>query len=270
MCGETRVKWLRVDLAALFALIWLVLMCIVPKTPPQAPIPHLPKLSFEEENAQKIVGFIHIATIGQWKLIAKDMLNTTMNSQLFGMKNTRMFVNLIGEDYLTQILPTHEKLNYIRSSRIALVGEEATLNLLRDYCYENPTSIVWYGHSKGTRRSSSFGEQWDWRKYMEYYVIEKGHQCVEHLQSGEYDTCGASFSRKPSKHYSGNFWMARCDYVNTLPNFLDFYWSWPFNGYLYVELWIGKNLNPKRAFNCHDTTRGRPHYSTRFPRSSTL
>ncbi len=74
-----------------------------------------------------------------------------MQSQLFGLENTEMIINLIGLDYRSNVLPQHKKLHYVRSTPVPTVGEESTLTLVRDYCKGDPSSIVWYFHSKGTR-----------------------------------------------------------------------------------------------------------------------
>ena len=67
---------------------------------------------------------------------------------------------------------------------------------------------VCYIHHKGVS-SGTVG----WRKYMEYWNIEKWKECVSKLDEG-YDTCGASFlNNPPHPFYAGNFFWAKASYL---------------------------------------------------------
>jgi hypothetical protein len=73
-----------------------------------------------------------------------------------------------------------------------------------------------YIHNKGsyTRTSSNFL----WRKYLEYFCIERWRDCYEKLSEG-YETCGAGYLREEENipnynFYAGNFFWAKSSYVN--------------------------------------------------------
>jgi hypothetical protein len=51
------------------------------------------------------------------------------------------------------------------------------------------------------------------RHFLDCYVLNP--QCIDALEEG-FDTCGWRLSPLPSPHYSGNYWWARCEYVNNL------------------------------------------------------
>ena len=54
-----------------------------------------------------------------------------------------------------------------------------------------------------------------WRKYMEYFNLERWRDCVEVLT--EHETCGVELQSEDS-HYSGNFWWATSEYIRRLPD----------------------------------------------------
>lgn len=57
------------------------------------------------------------------------------------------------------------------------------------------------------------GGHQNWRKYMQYWNIEKWQECVAKLDEG-YDTCGAAFlNNPPHPFYAGNFYWAKASYL---------------------------------------------------------
>jgi len=133
--------------------------------------------------------------------------------------------------------------------------EQATLSSLFEWCGANPGALVAYLHDKGVRRGPEdvtiFLRQWDWRRLHEYFVVEVPQGCVKALGEG-FQTCGVAAASldaagAPRPHYSGNFWWARCDYVNTLPHPWTF-WVDFMDGFISPEVWIGARA--PRMFNC--------------------
>ena len=78
---------------------------------------------------------------------------------------------------------------------------------------------------------------------MEYYVIDKWKQCLHHLD--EYNCVGVKVRQKPLPHFSGNFWWANADYLQTLDH--NFLFTRGFERKVDRELWIGtgKDFKPK-------------------------
>jgi hypothetical protein len=108
--------------------------------------------------------------------------------------------------------------------------EEPTLTLLHQYCKqpEHEDHLVFYMHSKGVTKDNAeyvflcmlvciniqcsahtsyraWSKVMFWRKYLEYYVIERPEYCIAALQTGQASTCGVDLANDRS-HYSGNFW----------------------------------------------------------------
>lgn len=94
--------------------------------------------------------------------------------------------------------------------------ERLTLESLRSFAKAD--DFILYVHSKGVKYTDT---QWlqlvgDWRRYMSYHTIKDWRKCVQFLENGS-EVVGANFQTEPERHFSGNFWWARGDYIRTLP-----------------------------------------------------
>ncbi len=143
-----------------------------------------------------------------------------------------------------------------------------TMKWVRDYSKENPGDYILFFHTKGISHYDLPTE--DWRRYMEYFVIWNWKDCIAKLKEG-YDCCGVMWNSKTVwgnfPHFSGAFWWATTDYINTLNHsYLDLEWKY------YREFWIGSNPDCK-AFEFHNSRmndieafqQARSHYSVRYP-----
>jgi len=110
---------------------------------------------------------------------------------------------------------------------------------------------VLYIHHKGVKSQTT-----TWRKYMEYWNIEKWKECVSKLDEG-YDLCGAAFlNNPPHPFYAGNFFWARASYLRKCKrlkspvdnNFQPQFSGQPHHRYDY-ECWHGSG-NPN-AYDMH-------------------
>ena len=77
---------------------------------------------------------------------------------------------------------------------------------------------MWYIHTKGVTAPNNPNQR-DWRKYMEYFTIERYEDCIKALET--YDVCGVNWHPPlwdvKNYHFSGNFWWARAEYIKNLP-----------------------------------------------------
>jgi hypothetical protein len=157
-------------------------------------------------------------------------------------------------------------------------NEPVTLAALAEWCAEAPaTRVAIYIHDKGVRDSPSdvtrFLREWDWRKLHEYFLLERPQGCFRALLGGNADACGVNRVEQSESggYYSGNFWMARCDFIVALPPPLDYIYK-P-NPHVSPELWIGMlptavvsaRGRPARLFNCFDSAID--HYASEFSRA---
>ena len=145
-----------------------------------------------------------------------------------------------------------------------------SLKWIRDYSAKNPDDYIMFFHTKGITKKNKATE--DWRRYMEYFVIENWKDCIEKLDEG-FDACGVMWNSDTVygyyPHFSGQFFWARCDYINTLDHtFLDK--DWRYAG----EFWIGQTKRGARIYEFHNSRMNDKekfavcgsHYSVEYPR----
>jgi hypothetical protein len=144
------------------------------------------------------------------------------------------------------------------------------------------TTVVFYFHSKGvskydrhwrhtTDRVWTYSRVLYWRKLMEYFTIEHPQLCLDtFLLSSSWSSnnsnqqqqkqpppplddmvkksvCGSNFEPYwGNPHYSGNFWVATCEYLSNLTpmNLSD-----PNLSYVEAEMWIGRGYKPDQFVN---------------------
>lgn len=100
-------------------------------------------------------------------------------------------------------------------------GNEApTINLVREHARAHDGAVL-YAHTKGAACATEFRDRW--RQSMTLRVILKWRENLQLLDS--VDAVGCHWLTRDQwpglveQHgfFGGNFWMARCDYLRTLP-----------------------------------------------------
>jgi hypothetical protein len=128
--------------------------------------------------------------------------------------------------------------------------EGPAMNMIHQYCNEQAhpqTTKVFYIHNKGTSKwHSSWREEIDtnktwtyghslyWRKYLEYFLIERPALCLDKILLQNASTCGANWHPELLNHYSGNFWSASCTHIQRLEPLKET------KKYVAAEFWLGK------------------------------
>ena len=148
---------------------------------------------------EKIVIFYHVYQGRGWKKIVRDQLDLIRSSGLYSVCE-RIFIGLSGD----RPLPLDSKITVTQNKN--RTDERDTLLALHRFAAMNPGYFVLYLHTKGTGNNSRFNG--DWRRYMEYFTVEKWKKCVSLL--GEFDCCGVMWNPDTflgyHPHFSGNFW----------------------------------------------------------------
>lgn len=130
--------------------------------------------------------------------------------------------------------------------------ETPTLQAMWEWCRENPDGYAMYVHSKGASQPGDDRRR-VWRQLMGYYVIGDWPSTIDKLKNA--DVAGVSWLDR-HWHFSGNFFMARADWINKLPSPLDHRYklrppgdngTWDRLG---CELWIGSNHSVRVASLC--------------------
>lgn len=125
----------------------------------------------------------------------------------------------------------------ITNLNIDEMSEADTLNILKSKCGKLKDTYVLYLHSKGASKPGNKNIK-AWKDYMEYFNISKWVDCIDKLHLDGYTTCGVNLQQEGDghPHYSGNFWWAKAEYINTLDNI-------PYNTRWYCEMWVLDNIN---------------------------
>jgi len=146
--------------------------------------------------------------------------------------------------------------------------ESSIMNAIVDTCHDyhhhertSPTEddlMVFYFHNKGASKykywkqllfqnppsspppkKDPYSHSLYWRKYLEYFTLERPTLCLTALSHGAY-TCGIEFQTTPSPHYSGNFWSAACHYIVQSQDVMTKFHPSETYSYTSAELWIGR------------------------------
>lgn len=176
--------------------------------------------------AKKIIGFWHIGAVGDWRRIIAEQYAKLRDFGLYDASD-EIVVGFIGGRGREHEL----NIPILRDPKFAVFATED----VRDY--EFPTLarawktaqdseepfLCYYLHTKGASLAATSQQKGAdaWRRYMEYFSLEKWKDCAAIL--GEYDTCGVELQLEDS-HYSGNFWWATSDYLKKLPDASQ-YWG---------------------------------------------
>lgn len=225
--------------------------------------------------------FLHTTPNNAWQSVLDDTMRTLQHSVLslcgtqmyYGFPATHPWPYSITDPSLKPAPPS----KLVQASPPLPHIEQVTLSSLYEWCGAHPTALVSYVHDKGVRRGPEdvtlFLRQWDWRRLHEYFLLEVPQGCFKALTEGGFQVCGLEAATFPQKHYSGNFWWARCDFINTLPH----PWTYQmgtvgggkeqkdidFATFVSPEVWIGSQA--PRMFNCWG--KHLDHFFYEYPRS---
>jgi len=213
-------------------------------------------------------GFLY----GNYKQVLTDQFNDLILSGLYEEAD-KVYIGLVdtvnGAEWVRDFWKGKTKVEIIVYKENNELAD--TMRWVRDYSKANPEDYVLFFHSKGISHYDLPTE--DWRKYMEYFTVERWRDCVDKLNEG-YDACGVLWNTDTVygkyPHFSGAFWWATCKYINSLDHsYLDMDWKYG------REMWIGTNKEAK-IFEFHNSrmndiekfNAGKSHYSVRYDRSN--
>jgi hypothetical protein len=185
----------------------------------------------------KLKVYVHVAVMDTWIEILHEMIGDMKISQLFYAADVTLVA--IGSD-----------IDPIEGCRVINTGlplhsyEFPTLELL--YNELEPNTAVMYCHLKGVSQPGNLSHRY-WRRELCDFCLLNWRERIAHLHdrwtSGPRLTGGgAGWGNEfvwAHKHYSGNFWWARSEYLQMLPRpstFLNSYTS-----RYSAESWIGQH-----------------------------
>jgi hypothetical protein len=155
--------------------------------------------------------FFHVCTIGRYFEVLEEMLNSIYESGILDkVKEINMCV--LGGGILPKI--SCDKIKVLDACDDINRYEFFTLRHIQEEVKRNKECNILYIHTKGVSVEKNDCIE-DWRKYMEYFLINNFEECVDFLKT--HDAVGVDWRGSPSPHFSGTFWWATARYLSTLP-----------------------------------------------------
>lgn len=171
------------------------------------------RLSQRRANPRPFAGpptaFYHVAAMNNWKEVVTEQCEVFREA------------GLVPKAFLLGSKADEE---WLRAMPVELIGrsqglkqyETPTLEALWDWCTDRPDTAVIYCHTKGVSRPENPNVA-PWRELMMRHVVERWRENLVKLAVADIAGVGWQGSRK-RPHFSGNFWMARADWISHLPN----------------------------------------------------
>src|SRR3990172_9295201 len=147
---------------------------------------------------KKII-FWHNYLVNNWKDLISDQFKTLYQSGLYDAAD-KVCCGVVGEQsfldeysiFIKELVVSYTATNKIETRASTENSfEYITLNWLKEYCDANDAYVLYF-HTKGVSHpigSRTRPVEDDWRKYLEYFNIEKWKDCVAKLEEG-HDCCG--------------------------------------------------------------------------------
>jgi hypothetical protein len=167
----------------------------------------------------KIKIFMHLNDMPGSHALMSEQLSRLSETGLLDQAN-RVFLCTNGkeENFLKamEVMSVYGQVRFIHTANRTDFWEFPSLDLLKRNCDADGDEEfnVFYFHLKGLSRLNDQNVI-DWRKFMEYHMIDRWEECVEKLESG-YDLVGTNIIEKPWLHTSGNFWWSKSSYIKKL------------------------------------------------------
>jgi len=221
--------------------------------------------------------FWHIFIDEKGYIRGKDIIERQFKKILYSGLYDRCDTIYIGYVSDNIVFPSEYILSYPKVKIIVNKNfgyEGVTTTELKKFCDSHNNCLIMYIHNRGMSHNEDSPSE-DWTLMMEYFVILRWKQSIQHLND-KY-TCGCEmwshthryYGGNFTYHYSGNFWWSRSEYIKLLdfPLFNDRYSE--------SEDWILRKVGneiPKEYFGVlHRTSmnkyeRGMVHsYIDRYP-----
>lgn len=163
---------------------------------------------------------------GYYELVAEQM-HRLLKSKLINEADIFLSVNgdLVNFLELALLVEPYQNIKICHTSQTNSLMEYPGLTLIKELADATiDEEYFMYFHLKGVTHRNHRGIH-DWRKYMEYWTIDRYLDSIRKLDEG-FDICGTNYIYKPFMgvdqvikswpHYSGNFWWARASYLKKL------------------------------------------------------
>jgi hypothetical protein len=199
-----------------------------------------------------LTAFYHAALLPGWEPIVEEQMALCSHVGL-GWENAILHAFVLAEEksHVTKFLEiaTDHKVtvHVLGASGRFEIGEGATLNFVCEHARQYPEGSVLYFHTKGASAPQCQHKR-QWRRAMMRHVVAEWEHNLAKLAVD--DLVGCAWQTDPHfPHFCGNFWMARNDWLASLPHPDEYRWSRPdfqwagtqhsWQRRIYVETWVG-------------------------------
>lgn len=178
-----------------------------------------------------IVAFYHCWCDGDWTEPVLEHVDALLDSDF----TAPVYLGLVGADLWRGAAKDafdllNEQPQRLLDVRVAVEADEGfeqvTLKAVREYAQEHDGAVL-YCHTKGAQDVTDFRAKW--RRSMTRLVVRDWRINLKHL--ARFDAVGCHWLTREvygpkgfeqefsdgTPFFGGNFWMARCDYLRTLP-----------------------------------------------------
>lgn len=177
----------------------------------------------------------HVAALGDWREVVVEQLVLLRES---GLREVRVTHVGDGLDWLLdEAARQGVDLTVVRSDPNVSHYETFALIEVERLAKEDQTQRpILYLHTKGVSTPDD-PRKAPWRRLMGELVVRRWRENVARL--GEWDVVGFNWRpHDPTPHFSGNFWIARPEWIAKLARFVDYHNDLRFVRYS-CEFWIG-------------------------------
>jgi hypothetical protein len=192
--------------------------------------------------------FYHIYFSNHYKSVVQSQLTKLFGCGLYDRCDS-LFIGATGgskEDlhWLHNVISNYKKITLVYFDQN--LEEKNTLRNILTRSSGN--DIILYMHTKGVSRQLDYNIEC-WRNLIEYKTIHNWKECIKLLD--DWDTIGPLYRENTFMgyypHYSGGFWWANRDYIETLDHkYLNEDHEL---GRMGAEFWIGSNPESKMYCN---------------------
>ena len=192
-----------------------------------------------------IYGFYHVAVMRDfWKDVFQEQVTKIKSSGLYDVTE-KIYLGIVGNkkvDFSEFNLDPKFEIMFQYEGSILSKGELPTIERLHSFCISHPNDKVWYIHTKGVSRPLGRNIT-AWRRYMEYFVIERHQDAIRVLD--KYDCCGCdwytakefwqTYRQAGKPIFCGNFWWANANFIAKLPPI-----NIAYDSRMRAEEWLGE------------------------------
>jgi ABC-type Fe3+/spermidine/putrescine transport system ATPase subunit len=176
---------------------------------------------------KNIYGVYFICCINNYLEVVQEQIEI-LNKGLF--QKTKKLIIFITQYKDEDILMINNILNILNYNKIIIIKtsenlyEKFAINNYKKYI-KDKNYLLYYFHTKGLKQKNDpliniFSSR---RKILNFYTLEKYEINIKLLET--YDAVGCALHLYPKKHFSGNFWWSKHNYLKKLYTINDKYLS---------------------------------------------